>query len=142
MSVISDYFDARVIKSKDPSACWLWKGPHNDKGYPKIWTNKFSASAHRYSYERFVGPLDNLQCCHRCDNKGCVNPEHLFAGTNTDNVRDCLNKGKLPQGKLSVEKANEIKKLLGQRIKPKKIAELFGITQAMVSAIKHRKAWL
>lgn len=87
-------FDAKVDKSGD---CWIWTGAKCD-GYgvfrlsgPK----KENIRAHRFAYEREHGKLlPGLHLCHKCDNPSCVRPEHLFVGTNYDNIADSMMKGR------------------------------------------------
>jgi hypothetical protein len=78
------------------SGCWLWFGAHNDRGYGSVNFNKVREEAHRIAWRIYCGPIgDGLSVCHRCDNPACVNPDHLFLGTQTDNMRDCSNKGRV-----------------------------------------------
>lgn len=78
------------------SGCWEWQGSLNEKGYGQLFLrNGKIILAHRYSFEIFIGDLMGLFVCHRCDNPKCVNPFHLFRGTNTDNMRDAKAKGRL-----------------------------------------------
>lgn len=88
------------------SGCWLWLGATraNAAGIhygrmisgSRINKTRRSVSAHRYSYEAFKGPIpDGLNVCHRCDNGLCVNPEHLFVGTQSDNMKDAYRKGRV-----------------------------------------------
>jgi hypothetical protein len=77
------------------SGCWLWTGTLNHGGYGKLWirdggrpTGWRSTSAHRYSYERFIGPIpDGLELDHQCRVRCCVNPNHLEPVTHAENVR-------------------------------------------------------
>lgn len=79
-------FDARV--QKDVSGCWLWTGFVDRKGYGVIGVGGRKLSkAHRFSYERFVGPVpDGMQLDHLCRVRNCVNPSHLEPVTNRENV--------------------------------------------------------
>ena len=75
--------------------CWHWCGPRNPQGYGRMTFEGRLQFAHRLSYRAFVGPIaDGLSVCHACDNPSCINPEHLWLGTYSDNRRDCQNKGR------------------------------------------------
>jgi len=86
------------------SGCWLWLGVLSPKGYGQLVLGKsesrYSRRAHRLSYETFRGPIpDGLHVLHKCDVPACINPEHLFLGTNDDNVADRVAKNRTSRGK-------------------------------------------
>lgn len=79
--------------------CWEWKGCFDFYGYGCIHSGKKTLKAHRVSYEIYYKKsLENLHCLHKCDNPACVNPLHLFFGTNLDNIRDRVKKGRSNNG--------------------------------------------
>lgn len=93
----ADRFWAKVAVGLE-SECWPWAGTRNDSGYGLFWgrIEKRWLRAHRVSYEIANGAIpDGLFICHRCDNPPCVNPAHLFAGTQFDNMSDCASKGRV-----------------------------------------------
>lgn len=93
-------FMARVVKSDDPNGCWLWTGSRSGhQGYGGIRIGNKTVKAHRASHELFKGPIPpGLYICHTCDNPPCVNPDHLFAGSHLDNMRDKMAKGRHSTG--------------------------------------------
>ena len=102
MSTTDERFWAKVEKTQD---CWLWLGaPSKARGYGRIHVgtsrdNSKVVYAHRYSWVIHHGEIaPGLVVCHRCDERLCVRPEHLFLGTVADNQRDMKNKGRAPRG--------------------------------------------
>lgn len=87
-----EFFENKILKTK---TCWIWQGTIMNSGYGELKYKGKTWGAHRYSYFKHNGEFDrNLFVCHHCDNKLCVNPEHLFLGTNQDNVDDMMQKGR------------------------------------------------
>lgn len=89
-----EYFFNHIEKTTE--GCWFWNGKKNNKGYGLLYANgKNNVLAHRFSYEYHKGKIgDGLLCCHHCDNPPCVNPDHLFEGTYSENMQDCVRKGR------------------------------------------------
>lgn len=80
----------------DSTGCWQWTGALNNKGYGRFKIEGKLVSPHRFSYYVHVGGLlDGVDVCHRCDNPKCVRPSHLFQGSRSDNMKDCLEKGRI-----------------------------------------------
>lgn len=99
--------DERFFKKvmKRPDGCWEWVASRLPDGYGCFWDGTYRRTtpkyvtrmvrAHRWSYERFVGPIPaRREVCHRCDRPWCVNPGHLFLGTHHDNMGDSALKGR------------------------------------------------
>lgn len=94
----------RFINKVDPdpfTGCWNFLGSKTRGGYGRMNYKNKSYKAHRLSYEKFIGAIPESYesihgtcVCHRCDNPSCVNPEHLFIGTQLDNMNDMINKGR------------------------------------------------
>jgi hypothetical protein len=98
-------FWAKVVVH--PGGCWEWRGRRMPKGYGKLNRGTKTVYAHRLAFELRNGPIpDGLYVLHKCDNPPCINPDHLFLGTQADNVRDRDTKGRgnfrnnLPHAKL------------------------------------------
>lgn len=96
---INGHVDRRIIDRffkyvTYQSGCWNWKGGVMKNGYGQFMTTvHVKEYAHRVSYQIFYGDIpEGLIICHKCDNKKCVNPAHLYAGTRTDNLIDTYSK--------------------------------------------------
>lgn len=88
-------FMSHVQKGSGDNDCWIWTGGCNQQGYGNFRVGIKIEKAHRVSYRLFVGDLDdNLLVCHTCDNPPCVRPDHLFVGTQSENVEDMFQKGR------------------------------------------------
>ena len=139
-------------KVKKTNSCWEWTAVKTSKGYghlPYARNWGFTTLAHRLSYLIHRGDIpEGLLICHTCDNPHCVNPEHLFLGTQVDNMQDCLSKGRVRyithrgesngRCKISREQALEIKHSLLPR---KELMKKFGISRSMVGKIKSGSSW-
>ncbi len=78
------------------SGCWLWLGQVSRIGYGQIMLSpgQRKTKAHRAAWEAYRGPIGDLYVLHQCDNRSCVNPDHLFLGTRSDNMLDMYAKGR------------------------------------------------
>lgn len=85
-------FESKIEKT---DSCWNWLGVINSSGYGSIRFDGKKIGVHRLAYEIMIGPVsENLFVLHKCDNRICVNPDHLWLGTQTDNLKDMYQKGR------------------------------------------------
>jgi len=129
---------SRINKLDERSdCCWIWKGAKSH-GYGNIRHNYETFKVHRIIYAHFNGKIpDNLCVLHKCDNRACCNPEHLFLGDTMDNMLDMTNKGR--SGKKLTPK--EVMLIFGYAGTYASIARAFNISSGMVGHIKHGRAW-
>lgn len=155
--VLRERFFDKINKSSDDS-CWIWEGCRDSDGYGNFFLGDLEgyprlAKAHRVSYAQHKGPFDQeLLVCHHCDNPWCVNPDHLFLGTNQDNCDDKIRKGRNKcsvqvgsqnnASKLSEEDVLEIVGFL-PTFNNKEISKKFSgkVSHQQVSLIRRGKSW-
>lgn len=115
------------------SGCWLWLGGLHNDGYGLIRAGQ-TRLAHRVSYELLKGPIPPGSCvCHSCDNRLCVNPDHLWLGSLRDNAIDMARKRRAGGQKIGPDTAAIIK---ADTRSYSLISEQFGISLAQISRIK------
>jgi hypothetical protein len=138
--------------STTPSGCMEWQKAKNQYGYGVVWVPPKLTLAHRHAWTLAKGAIPaGMYVCHSCDNRSCVNPDHLFIGTAADNTADMIKKGRKINGvpsdrrgeKSATAKLNEYQviEILTSRERQADIALRFGICQQTVSDIKRRKRW-
>lgn len=128
----------------DPqSGCWNWTGSKIKGGYGVLGGERGANNvvAHKFSYEHHKGPVpSDMLVLHRCDNPGCVNPDHLFLGTHADNMDDMAKKGRAgaPKGrrgyvsKLSDDQKSEMRALVSAGVPIRQVAAKFGVDRRLV----------
>lgn len=143
-------FWAKVAQAT-PSGCWIWTAARKENGYGVLGAvaGRRNAYAHRLSWEIHFGLIPKgLLVCHHCDNRPCVNPDHLFLGTQADNQADMVAKGRSLRGtrhnmaRLSEAAVREIRRLweVGG-LTQVEIGIRFGVNKGLVSAIVRGKTW-
>lgn len=135
-----------VIKD-ETSGCWNFQKGRQANGYCRISVNGQLWSAHRYARFLSTGKAVVLQILHSCDNRQCVNPEHLREGTALENAADKLSRNRQAKGStihntvLNESTVREIKTLLARGVAGVAIAARFNISTQIVSSIKKEKTW-
>jgi hypothetical protein len=133
------------------SGCLEWLGCKDGGGYGMFAHNGSTQRAHRVSYEFHVGPIPAGLCiCHRCDNRVCINPDHLFLGTLSDNVADMDAKGRrvMPIGvmhgsaKLTEDDVLSIRAASGGHGLLTDLARSYGVSRTQISNIRQGRYWL
>lgn len=142
--------------------CWEWTGGKFKKGYGRIDIRNRGVKTHRLAYYLTYGLWPENLVLHRCDNRPCVNPTHLFIGTDADNAADRSQKGRSAAGdrngtrlcpesrprgnavwsaKLTPEDIIKIRKQYAEGAPQHVIAKGFGVKRNSVNYIVHRKTW-
>lgn len=145
-------FNERIVK--DGSGCWLWTASRQKDGYGIFKSYFFGEElAHRVAFRLFRGDIaEGLNVLHRCDTPQCVNPEHLFVGTQRENIADMVSKGRQraprragessPMAKITSEDVSEIRHAYRKgQTSLKSIGSRFGISEAQVHNIVNFKRW-
>jgi len=162
---VQDRFLAKVSKESREDGCWIWTASIRTDGYGQFGWKGRIIGAHKFSYMLFVGDVpDPLVVCHRCDNQLCVNPDHLFLDTQSENVWDMRRKNrnfratgnmngmrrrpdrvakgeKHGQAKLTRETVKAIKRFAKLGWKPKEIADHFGVGPSTIRDVLTGKTW-
>lgn len=125
----------------DPDVCWPWQGAGKGNGYG----HTSHGTAHARAYELMVGPIpEGMDVCHSCDNRFCVNPDHLFVGTRAENMADMVHKGRGAGGNrkhLPEKLVQEIRRRLAAGTPPRVVSETMNINYGTVTAIKEGRSY-
>jgi len=152
-----------VPMDKPVDACWIWLGATYSNGYGNFFDGTGHALAHRFAWELNFGPIPpEMHCCHKCDVRACVNPNHLFIGSRADNMRDMVIKHRsasgerhyshtnpasvlrgehAPGAKLTNAQAQEIRVLSKAGGKGIDIAAMYGVLPSTISNILNGKTY-
>jgi len=134
------------VDKKGPDECWEWNTRVSNGGYARIKINGKYYQAHRVSYRLNCGPIPKgMLVLHKCDNKICLNPNHLELGNQSKNMKDRSLRGRInmknernPNAKLSWDKVREIR---SSSLTRGELANKYGISKGHISWVKHNKSW-
>lgn len=143
--------DAQILNSlligPHPQGCWIWMRWRHRDGYGMVKRKGETFLAHRLLWNLHHGSIaPNTYVCHTCDNPACVNPDHLFIGTQADNMQDAVRKGRIPRGrgrpaaKLTESEVREIRRLYGT-VSNIRLGQRYGVGPTIVHGIYHRLKW-
>lgn len=149
-SSLKERFWKKVDKN-GPNGCWVWTASCLKSGYGSIKTKDGTMGSHRISWKLHYGKISKGLCvCHKCDNKKCVNPNHLFLGTQAENIQDMIKKGKgnkakgekHPMAKLKEWQVLEIRaKYKTGKYTQRQLAKEYNVAEITVNYIINRKTW-
>ena len=140
-------FESKFAKG---AGCWIWEASCAGKGYGqvKLPFQRRNDYAHRIAYQIYRGEITNGRyVCHHCDNPKCVNPEHLYLGTQKENLQDMARKDRSLYGernaraKLKEADVRKIRACLEMGMTQQQIAAAFGISQIQISRIHTGQRW-
>ena len=153
MTALATRFWLKADKDGPVSAvgtpCWQWTAATNHKGYGKIGIGQGKwGLSHRVAWLLERGEIEDGQMVlHRCDNPGCVRPDHLFLGTAQDNSNDMVAKGRSQRGEshtaaiLSSQDVLDIRDAIRRGERSKDLAEKYGVSRPTIAHIKTKRTW-
>ena len=135
-----------LAKTKREGKCLIWTGAINSSGYGSFWYKGHVENSARVAFELFVGSIGKLHVLHKCDRRACVNPKHLFLGTNAENVADRVVKNrsadmkgeKNPRCRLTKRQVISIR---NSKEKQLIICAKYGIHRNTITRIKSKSLW-
>ncbi len=155
---LAERFADKVDKSHRDNGCWLWTGTVTNRGYGKISLGGATSGevlAHRLSWEMANKKTvpQGMYVLHHCDNPLCVRPDHLFAGSQADNIHDMMSKGRgchpnpasgerNGNSKLIVTQVLGIRKLLASGMSASSVGKRYGVRHSTVLNIRNRVTWV
>lgn len=145
---------ANGLDKAPEDGCWEWARSTTEDGYGRMTVDGRTVFAHRLAFELSGHEIGEGQhVLHRCDNPRCIRPDHLFAGTRSDNMRDCVSKGRHggppspsfaelnPASKLTASEVSEIRSRLASGETQASLADMYGVSQSAIGKIHRRETW-
>ncbi len=138
---------SRVDKTTTPDGCWEWIGQRDYHGYGTFSAGRDRKNiiASRMAWELTYGYIPQLDVLHHCDNPACVRPEHLFLGTQRDNVLDASSKGRLTfyKGEHNINHKFEeaVREIRSSTLSQRKLATKFGVARWTIISVLQHESW-
>lgn len=138
---------------EDPNGCWIWQSTTQASGHGQLWVDGRHRGAHRVSYKIHKGEIpDGMHICHKCDVNPCVNPDHLYAGSRSDNVQDAIERTgwiesrergeEHHSSKLTWDEVGEIRsRYANTEASQYDLASEYGVSASTVGEIVRREIW-
>lgn len=144
----TEHFPARFLVNVGKwGVCWEWDGGLKASGYGQFCFAGKKYAAHRFSYSLFRGGIPaGMEVCHSCDNRSCVNPDHLWLGTHTDNMRDMAAKGRCgvargEKSRFAVLTSEQVSAILESDEVGTELARRYGVTKGAIYNIRNGRSW-
>lgn len=137
---------AQYSKVDEQTGCRVWTGGRQENGYGVTYGDGYkTTTAHRLAYQEYKGPIPKgMLVCHTCDNRACINPEHLFLGSSLDNNLDAQAKGRHPHGEThggARLTAIDVEVIRKSSLTQVELAKMYGVKQPHISRILLRQSW-
>lgn len=136
-------FESKFIPEPN-SGCWLWMASLGEKGYGEFWFENQMRRAHRVAWALYRGTINDLHVLHHCDNRVCVNPDHLYLGTHVQNMAQRESRGmtirgsRSPLAKLTEEDVAYIRRSTMTR---RELMQIYNLSSGAIQHILQRRTW-
>lgn len=150
MNTDEEKFWDRVDKKED-NECWIWRGQKIPSGYGYFWYKGTKTTAHRVSYMLNFDEIipNEMEVCHSCNNRGCVNPKHLYIGTHQDNIKYRDEQGRTPKSEnhysaiFTREKVDEIRRkyIIDKNITMRELGKEYSVAEDVIENIINNKTY-
>ena len=133
------------VERKGPNQCWEWTAAIDTSGYGSFWRDGAMRTAHRIAWMLANGDIPHGSCVlHKCDNRKCCNPDHLWLGSRADNNYDMVSKGRHPHGKSNGRSkltGEDVRSIFRDKRSERKVAAVYGVRHTAIGMIRRGQTW-